>query len=173
MLPFFVLALFTLFYASLPTATASPAGAVAPAVSQGSQPQWNTPLLFRPPELNTTNSLGQNFVIPESDLVLIINSAKRSLVVRDTLMLLIESVFSATKRLNAGPKEAADPVEVFSHKHGFAQIQVIGMHQALNSFKAAQVFAGMARYGERAGYYEANILVVQHRIGPIAQVYIR
>ncbi|KAI4250910.1 MAG: hypothetical protein L6R42_008579 [Xanthoria sp. 1 TBL-2021] len=167
-----VIALFTLLSTSLPTTTASPAAAAAQAVSEGLKPQWNTPLLFRPAALNTTAPNGQSYVIPESNLIIIVNRGKKLLGVEDTVLLLLESLFSATQRLHEGGKTASDPVEIFTHKHGFVQMQVIGMLDMLTPFKAAQVFAAMARIGERVGYFEASMVVVQHGVGPIAQIHI-
>ncbi|KAL8889540.1 MAG: hypothetical protein Q9215_003194 [Flavoplaca cf. flavocitrina] len=160
MLRILIIALFTL---SLPLALASPANPPAIAVDQGFTPQWNAPMLSR----------GQPYVIPKSDLILVLTPSKRSLIVKDTLLLLMESLFSATERIDAGGRSALDPVELFTHKHGYVQIQVIGYFEKLTPFKLAQVFMGMATVGARAGYYDSNIIVVEHNVGPIAQVHIR
>ncbi|KAL8980958.1 MAG: hypothetical protein Q9205_004109, partial [Flavoplaca limonia] len=135
MLRILIIALFTL---SLPLALASPANPPAIAVDQGFTPQWNAPMLSRPPELNTTITSGQPYVIPKSDLILVLTPSKRSLIVKDTLLLLMESLFSATERIDAGGRSALDPVELFTHKHGYVQIQVIGYFEKLTPFKLAQ-----------------------------------
>ncbi|KAL8666620.1 MAG: hypothetical protein Q9168_007447 [Polycauliona sp. 1 TL-2023] len=170
------IALFTLLYTSLPTATASPAGPPVAAVqtlSNDTEPQWNIPQITLPTALTTLSGPQQSWVIPESDLVLIITRSKTPLGIRDTLLLLIEVLFSATQRQHDG---ASDIVEVISHKHGYTQLQVIGMFHKFTTYMAAQVFAGMAREMDKnryGGFYEASIMVVQHGVGPVARIDIR
>ncbi|KAL8992542.1 MAG: hypothetical protein Q9169_007018 [Polycauliona sp. 2 TL-2023] len=175
-----VIALFTFLYASLPTAIASPAGPIAPAAlipaapsNNDAEPQWNNSQIFRPSPLITADPNTQSWVIPNSDLVLLIQPTKRPLGVRDTLILLIEVLFSATRRINVDPRGGSEPVELITHIHKYSQIQVIGMLGKFNVYMAAQVFAALARFGERNGYYESSMMVVQHGVGPIAQIDMR
>ncbi|KAL8791245.1 MAG: hypothetical protein Q9213_000202 [Squamulea squamosa] len=143
------------------------------AVDRGFVPQWNTAPLFPPGDLNNTNMNSNTYLIRGSDLVIVVEPLKRPLGVRDTLVLLIESLFSATERINSGGREASEPVVVVTHKHGHVQLQAIGLHGLFTPFQVAQVLKGIANFGERAGFYESSMLVVQHGIGPIAKVYIR
>lgn len=92
---------------------------------------------------------------------------------RDTLILLIESLFAATTKIYAGGEEAHDPVLAFTHIHGRVQLQIIGIDDSLTPFKMAQIFEGMAAVGARIGYWYCTLLVLEDGVGKIARIDIR
>ncbi|KAL8838640.1 MAG: hypothetical protein Q9170_002048 [Blastenia crenularia] len=158
---------------SLPLTLASPANPITAAPVPDNPPIWNGPLIFPPEETNLTNIIPQSYRLPGTDLTLVVEPRKRPLGVKDTLLLFIECLFSATRRINAGGQEAIDPVEVLSHKHGYTQIQLIGYHQQITPWKAAEIFQGMATVSAKAGYFDSETVVVQDRVGIIARFWLR
>ncbi|KAL8724164.1 MAG: hypothetical protein Q9166_008103 [cf. Caloplaca sp. 2 TL-2023] len=121
----------------------------------------------------TDTSEGEAFRISDTDLILVFHPLKKPLSIKDILILLIESIFSATQKINAGGKAAADPVEVFAHKYGRVQMQVIGFRGLLGPYKCAEIFNGLATIGAKTGYYESSVTVYEDRLGAIALVYMR
>ncbi|KAL8804449.1 MAG: hypothetical protein Q9182_002554 [Xanthomendoza sp. 2 TL-2023] len=125
--------------------------------------------------LNPANSLSkiQTYHIPDSDLVLVIETYRRSLAVKDSLILLLESLYSSTERIHAGGREAVGPVEVFVHKRGRVQMQIEGIHQRLTPWMVAQVVTAMCSVGANGGFWEASMLIAQHSVLAVGKVYIR
>ncbi|KAI4242027.1 MAG: hypothetical protein L6R40_004254 [Gallowayella cf. fulva] len=162
---------------SLPSTFASPAQATAPiAIHQGFTPQWNGPLLFSVhlhPDINATTLQAQTYQIPDSDLYLVIDAQRRYLGMKDTLMLLFEALYSSTARIHEGGEKAEEPVEVFVHKRGWVQMQVVGYRDRLTPWKIAQLLAAMETLGGKGGFYEATVLLMQHKVGAVAKLHIR
>ena len=92
---------------------------------------------------------------------------------RDTLILLVESIFSATTKICAGGEEADNPVIVFTHIYGGVQLQIVGFEDLLTPFKTAQIFEGMAAVGPRIGYWYSTLSVLEDGKGKIAKIDIR
>ena len=92
---------------------------------------------------------------------------------KDMLILLVESIFSATTKIHAGGEEADNPVEVFTHIYGRVQLQIVGFEDLLTPFKTAQIFEGMAAVGARIGYWYCTLSVLEDGKGKIAKIDIR
>lgn len=92
---------------------------------------------------------------------------------KDTLLLLLESIFSVTQRIHAGGEVAEAPVEAFAHLYGRVQMQILGYHDLLTPFKMAQILQGMAIAGGTIGYRRSSVLVFEDGEGQIARVDIR
>lgn len=108
----------------------------------------------------TPSPIGQPYRIHDTSLFLLVESRSNPLDVKDTLLLLIEGVFSAPKRLDAGGDTAKEPVEVFTPLYGSAQLQLVGFGHRLTPFKVAAIFEGLTVVGAKSGYYQSAIMVV-------------
>ena len=121
---------------------------------------------------NTTDFIADNdgHRIPRTNLRIIFYERSKPLATKESLVLLVQGLFSATERINAGGKTASEPVSVLSHRYRDVQIQVIGFRGRLLPFRAAQAFEGLATIGAGLGFYESTLLVVDDVIGPIARI---
>ena len=122
--------------------------------------------------LNVTDVISDRdgYRIPRTDLRLTFRQLSKPLDMRDSLVILVQVLFSATERINAGGKPATEAISVLSHKYGDVQIQVIGLRARLLPFKAAQALEGLATIGAKIGFYESTIIVVEDRIGTIGRI---
>ncbi|KAL8946100.1 MAG: hypothetical protein Q9222_007461, partial [Ikaeria aurantiellina] len=109
--------------------------------------------------LNTTEAAAdlKGYKIRGTDLSIIFQRQFATTPVEDTLLLLIEALFSATEVINKGGKATREPVEVFTHLHGKVQMQIVGHYGRLTYFKCAQIFQGLAVVGEQIGYYQSTL----------------
>ena len=89
---------------------------------------------------------------------------------KDSLLLLLQSLFSVTERVNAGGDDAKAPLEVFQHRYNVVQLQIVGLHDLLRPFDAAQIFEGIGLLGARFGYSERSMIVWEDKVGPIARI---
>lgn len=122
------------------------------------------------PNATILTSDDEGYRIPSTDLRLIFHEVSKPIAMKDSLVILVQGLFSATERINAGGKIARESVGVISHKYGDVQIQMVGYRGQLWAFKAAQAFEGLATIGAKIGFYESTILVIEDRVGPIAKV---
>ena len=122
------------------------------------------------PNATALTSDGEGYRIPSTDLRLIFHEVSKPIAMKDSLVILVQSLFSATERINAGGKMARESIGVISHKYGDVQIQVVGFRDRLWAYKAAQAFEGLATIGANIGFYESTIIVVENRVGPIARI---
>ncbi|KAL8811335.1 MAG: hypothetical protein Q9223_007552, partial [Gallowayella weberi] len=120
--------------------------------------------------LNNASSLSkvQTYHIPDSDLALIIENSRRFLGTKDSLILLLESLYSSTERIHAGGHEAAGPVEVFGHKHGNVQMQIVGINHRLTPWMVAQVVTAISTVGAKGGFFQSSMLIAQSQDSVLA-----
>ncbi|KAL9577988.1 MAG: hypothetical protein Q9212_006010 [Teloschistes hypoglaucus] len=119
--------------------------------------------------INTTVS-GTRFKIPTTDLSLDIGRTLNPIDRSDSLILLAHSIYSAAERDHKGGPSARQPVEMYQFQYRTTQLQMEGIHDRLSSWKAAQIFYGLVVYGAKAGFHHTNFMVMQERVGYIAQV---
>ncbi|KAL8722200.1 MAG: hypothetical protein Q9181_007540, partial [Wetmoreana brouardii] len=110
-----------------------------------------------------------SYRIRDTALSLVVISKSNPIIVIDTLLLLVECLYSATEKIKKGGREATDPVQVIQHKNGRVQIQMEGLHDHLNTWKSTQVFYGMATLGTKLGYWHSTFMVLEDRVGYIAK----
>ncbi|KAL8704155.1 MAG: hypothetical protein Q9201_002682 [Fulgogasparrea decipioides] len=121
---------------------------------------------------NATDSAANypSYKIQDTQLSLVLVSKSNPIIARDTLLLFVECIYSATERINKGGKEATDPVQVIQHKNGRVQIQMEGFHDHLDPWKSTQVFYGMATLGAKLGYWHSTFMVLEDQLGYIARI---